>query len=78
MAEYTTGTWKDKVNYLCSHCPFSTLHEEVIQKHNAKFHQPSRRPTGLVDGSGNDLMVEVEVEPEPTAEVPSEEEGEVE
>lgn len=41
---YTVGRWRDKENYECAYCPFSTLHKNTIYKHYLAQHAPPPPP----------------------------------
>jgi len=57
---YTVGDWNGYPCYQCSACPFASLEEEVLLLHIAQRHQAPEatfRLTGLVDPSGNPILV---------------------
>lgn len=62
---YSVGAWKGMPNYLCAHCPWSTLNEAEMVDHVASRHVEHitihRVDTGLITESGAKIVREEEV-----------------
>jgi len=57
---YAEGTWKDRPHFECAHCPFSSLHLDVIRDHvHAAHYRPAPRSKPvtqvILDGAGRPI-----------------------